>query len=146
VNRHHTGSGRATTTVIPGDWQPHHAGVIAQTYDATVTIGNPEAATSAFNDTTGTTVVTPAAAIYDGPAAIAVVADTDRLVDAADEQASTRLYEISLPVDVAGIEPNHVVHVNSSPDAMLTGRDLAIDTTQLGDRRFSRVLHATLND
>jgi hypothetical protein len=146
VRRHHTGSGRSTTTVIPDDWQDHHAGVVAQTFKATITIGNPEAATGTFNDTTGTTDVTPAAAIYSGPAAIAVVTDTDRLVAAADEQASTRMYEVSLPVDVAGIKPNHVVHVDDSPDPMLTGRDLAIDTAQLGDRRFSRVLHAILND
>lgn len=144
--RHHTGSGRSTTTVIPEDWQDHHAGAIAQTFSATITIGNPEDAAQDFDDTTGQTRVTPAAAIYSGPAAIAVVTDTDRLVDAADEQASTRRYEISLPVDVAGILPNHVVHVDDSPDEMLTGRDLAIDAAQLGDRRFSRVLHATLND
>jgi hypothetical protein len=144
VRRHHTGSGRAK--VIPDDWQEQHAGVIAQTFTATVTIGDPEAAATPFNDTTGQTTVTPAAPVYSGSAAIAVVARTDRIVAAADELESTRIYEVTLPWAVAGIKPGHVVHVVTSSDTMLVGRDLAIDTAQLGDRRFSRVLHATLND
>ena len=146
MQRHHTGSGRATTTVIPADWQAHHAGAIAKTFTATVTIGNPEAATGVFNDTTGTTDITPAAAIYTGAASIEVVADSDRMFDVADERESTRLYEIVLPVEVTGIKPGHVVHVTASPDPDLVGRDLAVDTGQMGDRRFSRVLHATLNN
>lgn len=143
ARRHHTGSGRRT--VFPDDWQANHAAVITGTLSATVTIGDPEAATEVFNDTTGTTDVTPAGVLYTGPADIASISGSS-VVEVAAELESTRSYQIVLPVDVAGIKSHHVVHVVDSPDPMLVGRNLGIDTTQLGDRRFSRVLHATLND
>jgi hypothetical protein len=145
VRRHHTGSGRPTTNVIPTDWTNIPAGVIAQTHLAMVTISNPENATEIFNDVTGTTDVIPGATLYSGPASVEAFGG-DNVVDAAGELASTRIYQVVLPVTVVGIKPHHVVRVVSSPDPDLVGRDLAINTAQLGDRRFSRVLLTTLND
>lgn len=142
MRRHHTGSGRRS--VFPPDWQDHHTGVVAGTFTATVTIGDPNASTRTSNPTTGLTDVTPAAAAYSGPAAIAMVSDP-RLLQVVDEPDATSLYQVELPVDVDGVKPGHVVHVVSSPDPQLVGRDLQVLGPQLGDRRWSRMLHATLN-
>lgn len=143
MRRHHTGSGRSTTTVIPDDWATHHSGIVAATFTASITIGDPKLSTGTFNDTTGQTGVTAGAAVYSGPAAISMVSDP-QLLQVVDQPDSTSLYQVELPVDVDGVKPHHVVHVVTSPDPALAGRDLQVLGPQLGDRRFSRMLHAIL--
>jgi hypothetical protein len=142
MRHHHTGSGRRT--VFSPDWQDAHAGVVAGTFTSLVTVGDPDAATEVFNATSGLTDVTPAGAVYFGAASIAMVSDP-QLLQVVDEPDATSLYQVELPVDVDGVKPGHVVHVVASPDPVLVGRDLQVTGPQLGDRRWSRMLHAILN-
>lgn len=144
MRRHHTGSGRPTTAVIPADWPAHHAAVVDGTYESTVAIAA-AGGTAIFNDTTGVTQVTGPAAVYTGAATISS-AGGDRLVDVVGEVDATRIYEVKLPLPVAGVLPGMWVHVTTSPDPMLAGVSLSVNTVQRGGRRFSRVLLAILND
>lgn len=138
------GYGRPGTEVIPTGWQATHAPVITGTLDCTITIG-PAGTAAAWNPDTEQTETAGAAPVYSGPAAIAVITDTAKVVDAVDEQTPVRRYEITLPVATAGIEAGHLVTVDASSDLMLTDATLTVATAERGGRRFSRVLQATLN-
>lgn len=146
MRRHHVGSGRSTTTVIGDDWAAHHAGVTTATLNATVTIAPPGAGSKNFDPNSGQTSSSGKAAVYDGRAAISVVSDTDRQLVVEDDPESVRTYEVTLPVNTAGIAPGHVIHVGASADPMLIGRTLRVGSIEVGDRQFSRVLLAILND
>jgi hypothetical protein len=144
VNRHHTGSGRRS--VFPDDWQSAHAGVVAATFASTISIGDPNTpAAKTFDDSTGLTGITPGAAVYTGSASIAMVSDP-RVLEVVDQPEGTSLYQVELPFEVGNIKHGYVVRVTASPDPALVGADLVVDGSQLGDRRFSRFLHAILHD
>lgn len=141
------GYGRPGTEVFPDDWQDDHAAVFAGTLECTVTIGPTTAGAGTFQDADGQTHTTAGTAIYTGPASISVVTDTSRVVQTAEDRVPLRRYDVRLPVDTAGIDPEaHSVRVTASPDAMLTGRTLSIESVQRGGRRFTRSLITTLND
>lgn len=138
--------GRPGTPVFPPDWQKDHALVIDKVLDCKIQIG-PAGTQPVFDPGSGTTKTRPVDPVYDGDAALAPVSSSDgRRVDAADQVVLVRSYEITLPVDVAGLRKSHRVLIVESPDAMLTGQLLTVDSIERGDRRFSRVLYATLKE
>lgn len=136
--------GRPGTAVFPPDWQADHAPIIGDTLECTVQIGQPGGAPewNAERGQTETPVVEP---VYEGPASFAPLSTSDGAkIDVVDEAARLRSYEITLPVRTAGIAPGHVVRVSESADTGLSGRTLTVDTVEYADRRFSRILYATL--
>lgn len=143
--RRHVGSGRLA--VIPERWNADHAGVIAGTFRSSVTVRPAGGGTPTWDEESGTTQTTPPAAVYEGPAKItAVTSPPGGPADAVDEQVPLRIYEVLLELDVDAAVPGLVVHVDSSPDPMLDGKNLRVDHVDRGDQRFSRVLLATLNN
>lgn len=138
------GYGRPGTRVFPADWQATHAPVVEDTFDSFVQIGPATGGPAAWNETSGQSESTAGAPVYSGPASIGLISDTSRLIDAAGEQVPVRRYEISLPVDTAGVDDDHVVHVVACPDQMLAGQVLTDLAIERGDRRFARALQATL--
>lgn len=142
MRRHHTGSGRRH--VIPATWSDDHAGILTDTYEATITIRNPQADTRTFNDSTGVTDTVASATAYTGPASLVLVSDP-QLLQVVDQPDYTTLFQVLLPEPTTGIGDGYVVHVNDSPDPMLDGKDLTIHGVLRGDRRFARVLNAVLS-
>lgn len=138
------GNGRPGTQVIPDGWEATHAAVIATTFDCTITIGT-LGGKPAWNDETEQMETPLSDPVYSGPASLAPVTDTARLLDVVGDQVPVGRYEVTLAHDAAGITDKHVVHVVTSPDPLLAGRTLTDIATARG-RRFSRVLQATLAD
>jgi len=136
----HTGSGRMIP--IPDAWSTDHEAVIAGTLTSMVII-RPASGPPAWNTARGQTETPVAVAAYMGPASITAVA-APGLPESAGELVPTRIYEVRLPYDVDTAIPGLVVDVTASPDPMLVGQRLHVDHTDRGDRRFSRVLLATL--
>jgi len=136
--------GRPGTAVIPANWQEEHAAVIGKTYPDTITIGLPGRA-PAFNEQTGQTETQLATPVYAGPAKVTAVPRAPQPTQQADEQIPVRVYEISLPWPTSGITTAHVVHVDASKDAQLTGQVLQISQVERDSLRFSRILLATLD-
>lgn len=142
MQRQHTG--RPGTHVIPTGWAEGHAVVVAKTLLCTVTIGPAGTGPATYNPTTHQSETPAATPTYDGPAEIMLVTDTDRLVDAADEQVPTRVYEVKLLATATGVQPLHVVHITTCTDPDLQGQRLVVDAVEVGSQRFARVLRATL--
>lgn len=142
--RRHTG--RPGTAVIPAGWDADHAPVVAATLDCEVRIAPPGDG-PLWNPASGQTETLPAdPPTYDGPASIAPVSDTDRVVDAADEQEPLRAYLVQLDRAHDGgdlVADGHVVTVTAAPDPALVGLQLTVDTVARG-RRFGRFLRCTL--
>jgi hypothetical protein len=147
MRRHHRGSGRRS--VIPTDWQDHHAAVVDQAMldaECTVTIGPETGGAAVFNPTLGYSETPVGTAIYTGSAMVSVFMPRDHRAAVAEDEVTWLQYRVTLPVDVAGLSTGHVVRVVSSTDADLVGKTLAVADFERGARRFSRVLIATLND
>lgn len=141
------GYGRPGTSVFPAGWSTTAAGVLNRTHESTVTIG-PRSATRTWRDADQQTVTSAAAAAYDGIASVRPASESDGSAQpvVGEEQVAVARYQVGLPQPTAGIQVGHVVHVVSSPDAALVGRDLTVVEVEYGDRRFTRHLYATLND
>lgn len=141
--------GRPGTPTIPPGWQAGHAPVVTRALmNAAVTIG-PAGGTTDWNEGAGQTETAAAAPVYSGAAAIMAVSDSARILTVVDDPTSTRVYDVTLSLDAAGvdlIESEHVIRVTASDDAMLTGKTLSISGIERGTERFSRVLLAVLND
>ncbi|VXC44199.1 DUF6093 family protein [Nocardioides sp. AX2bis] len=136
--------GRTGTRVIPTTWAAEHADVLATTYASTVRIG-PLGGTR-WNSETKASEAVPADTVYAGAASITPSADNGAISDVVDDPTSARAYEVKLPADVAGIDPEaHHVWVDDCPDADLVGRRLSVQSVERGERRFSRVLQTTLD-
>lgn len=141
------GYGRPGTPVFPDCWDQHAGKVLATTHDSTVTIGRP-GGTPVWSDVRGQTETPAAVAAYDGPASLRPASesdgDTERVVG--EDPVTVVRYQVALPRPAAGVEVGHVVHVDASPDNELVGRDLTVIKVEYGDRRFTRLVYATLND
>lgn len=141
--------GRPGTSVIPPGWQAGHAPVITRALmNAAVTIG-PAGGTTAWNEGTGQTETAAAVPVYSGAAAIMPVSDSARILTVVEDPTSTRVYDVTLSLDVAGVDlvaPDHVITVIESDDPALTGKTLTVSGIERGTERFSRVLLAVLND
>lgn len=143
MNRHHTGSGRRS--VIPTDWETHHAGVAAQTHTATVKISLP-GGEPVFNEETKQTETPEATQAYDGTARIQLESATSDRAQTADDEVALRRYVISIDRGATGITPEHVVKVTACSDTDLVGRTLHIGAISHGSLRFETALHCTLID
>ena len=141
------GYGRPGTKVFPDGWADAAAGVLNRTHESTVTIG-PRGATRAWSDADGQTNTAPAAPAYDGVASVRPASESDGSTQpvVGEEQVAVARYQVGLHQPTGGIQVGHVVHVVTSPDAALVGRDLTVVEVEYGDRRFTRHLYATLND
>lgn len=140
--------GRPGTPVIPKDWQAGHAAVVAKTLKAKVRIG-PPGGTTGWNEGRGQTETADAAAVYVGAASVMPVSDTNRILTVVEDPTSTRVYEVTLPLNEPGVDlvtSEHIVKVTACDDAQLVGKKLAIGGIERGSQRFSRVLLATLAD
>lgn len=141
--------GRPGTPVVPAGWSTSHGAVIARALTAaTVAIG-PNGGTTAWNEGTGQTETTAAAAVYEGAASVMAVSDTARILTAVADPTSTRVYDVTLPLAGTGVDnirPDHVITVTACDDAQLVGKTLSISGIERGSARFSRVLLAVLND
>jgi hypothetical protein len=141
--------GRPGTPVIPAGWQAGHAPVITRALmNAAVTIG-PAGGTTGWNEGAGQTETEAAAAVYAGAAAIMAVSDTSRILTVVEDPTSTRVYDVTLSLDAAGVDlvvPGHVITVIASDDPALTGKTLTVSGIERGTERFSRVILALLND
>lgn len=141
--RHHTGSGRRH--VFPTDWQTHHAAVVDDTLDCWVEIRSAEGI-AGWDDVLQQTVTVKAPAVWAGWATVEPKVTTDGGgVYAADEQVPTRVYDVVASRCLVTATPHLVVDVVSSPDPMLVGGRLSIDSVERGSRMFSRGIVATLN-
>lgn len=141
------GYGRPDTKVFPTGWAEAAAGVMDRTHESAVKIGTP-GTTPAWDETSRRTLATAAAAAYDGPASIRPASDSDGASEpvVGAEQVTVTRYQVGLPQPTGGIEVGHVVTVDTSPDAALVERTLTVVAVEYGDRRFTRLLYATLND
>lgn len=141
------GHGRPGTQVFPEGWATAAAGVLNRTHESTVTIG-PRGATRSWSEADNQTVTTPAAPAYDGAASVRPASESDGGAQpvVGEEQVAVARYQVGLPQPTVGIVVGHVVHVVTSPDGALVGRDLTVVEVEYGDRRFTRHLYATLND
>lgn len=140
--------GRPGTQVIPAGWGESHAGVIGRALTSTVTIG-PAGGVRGWNEGLGQSQTAPAAAAYEGVASVMAVSDSARILTVVEDPTSSRVYDVTLPLDGAGadnIETDHVVTVTSSDDPDLTGKHLRVTAIERGSQRFSRVLLALLLD
>lgn len=145
--------GRPGSQVIPTTWQQQVAPVVTNTLGSVVTISPATGGAPAWNEATGQTETPPPTAVYGpaiaphaGIASLVVVSDTERELDVADELATSRLYEVTLPWD-APVEVGtvgYVVTVVTDPDPGLVGRRLNVAAAEYDSRRFSRILRATL--
>lgn len=141
--------GRPGTRVIPAGWAASHALVVAKTYDCQVTIAPPATGTATYDRDQHQTVTPDVIPVYTDAAEIMLVSDTAGRTDAADEDIALRRYEVKLLADAAGIEPGHIVTIDDcpgDPDLTRPGVRLVVDAVERGAQRFSRVLHATLQD
>ncbi|UUW88464.1 DUF6093 family protein [Pimelobacter simplex] len=140
------GYGRPGTPVFPDGWATAAAGVLDDTHESAVTIAAP-GATHGWSESDGQTVTTPASPSYDGPATIRPASEAEGSSEpvAGEEQVTVTRYQVGLPQPTGGITVGQVVHVVSSPDAAVVGRDLTVVDIEHGDRRFTRYLYATLN-
>jgi hypothetical protein len=140
------GNGRPGTEVFPDDWQATHAAVVGTTFDSTIRIA-PAGTNPQWDEEAGGTRTTAGTPIYSGGATITAISDSDRTVDVVEEQAALRRYEVKVEVDLADVDPDvHFVYVDACRDSDLAGKRLSIESVKRGDRRFSRVLYAVLND
>lgn len=144
------------TPVIPAGWADAAAPTIGDTIalsGCTVKIG-PAGGAPAWNPTakqTETPVVPP---VYDGPATVTVISDSDREAQVVDQDTHTRLYEVRLPLDHAGdpdpvatpVEIGHVITVTANPDPQLVDARMVVQQIERDTRRFSRLLYAVLTD
>ncbi|WGX98728.1 DUF6093 family protein [Nocardioides sp. L-11A] len=140
------GYGRPGNPVFPPGWAAAAAGVLDRTHDSTVSVG-PAGAQRSWSEADGQTITTAAAPAYDGPATVRPAGEADSSQPVVgEEQVTVTRYQVGLPHPTAGIEVGHVVHVATSPDVALIGRDLTVVEVEYGDRRFTRHVYATLND
>lgn len=136
--------GRPGTQVFPTRWAAEHGDVLASTYESVVRIGPLGAPVRGEDGRTRTPAGVP---VYAGAASITPSADGAVAASVVDAPASTRIYEVKLPTQAEGIDPDaHHLWVDESPDADLVGARLTIQSVERGDRRFSRVLQTTLTD
>lgn len=149
------GHGRPGTEVFPTDWAGTHAAVTAKTHTSSVTIG-PAATAGTWDPAQRRTIAAPVNPVYDGPADITQVTDVSRVQTIVEDPTSITVFEVELPLTTPAdpdttvhpdaVTPDHVVTITSSPDPLLTGRRLHVRSIERGDRRFARVLLATLID
>lgn len=142
--RHHVGSGRRP--VIPATWSSHHRGVVEATQTATVT-GRREGATQGpLDPETGKRETVPHAPHYTGPARVQVLA-SDRDVDAAGQQLSTRTYLVTVTLTSSDEwkvdDLVKVTAVDDNGDPSLVGRDLTVTSIARGSLVWERVLTCT---
>lgn len=141
------GYGRPGTRVFPAGWAEAAAGVLSRTHESVVKIGTPGSAPT-WDEASRRTVAANADPSYNGPASIRPAGDNDSASEpvVGEEQVTVARYQVGIPQPTTGIEVGHVVSVTASPDAALVGRDLTVVAVEYGDRRFTRLLYATLND
>lgn len=141
------GYGRPGTNVFPDGWADAAAGVLNKTHESTVQIG-PPGSTPAWDEASRRTLAATVPPAYDGVASIRPASDSDGAAEpvVAHDQVTVTRYQVGLPQPTDGIVVGHVVTVATSPDAALVGRTLTVVAVEYGDRRFTRLLYATLND
>lgn len=140
------GYGRPGTPVFPPAWARTLAAVESTTYESLIVI-SPVAATATWDPANRQTVTTAAAAAYDGPASLRP--PTRDGLDPAQQNVAEKLVrvnelEVCLPMPTSGIEAGMVLTIVDSPDAELIGRTASVSYVEHGDRRFTRLLGATL--
>lgn len=137
------------TRVISPAWSQHHAPVAAGGMNATVTVTDPNTATSTWNPDTESQDWTPGPAVYDGPARVQAV-DTVSQSTQATQDVTERRYLIQLLMDAPHFEQGWTVQVTEcSNDADLVAathtRAMVVIDVQHGSERFTRDLICTLN-
>lgn len=138
------GYGRPNTSVFPARWAADAAAVLDDTYESVVKVGLP--GEPVWSEEQGRSVVTVPDPVYDGPATITPISDSDDAPMVGGDQVPTVRYEVKVPAPTVGLTPDHWISVTSSADPGLVGRILHVDSVEHGDRRFSRILYATLTD
>lgn len=138
-----------TTRVIPEHWSQHHAPVAAGGMNATVTVTDPNTATSTWNPDTESQDWTPGPAVYDGPGRVQAI-DTASETTQATQDVTERRYLIQLLKDAPHIEQGWTVQVTQCANdtdlvAVVLARPMAVKDVQHGSERFTRDLICTLN-
>lgn len=148
--------GRPATSVIPTRWPTSHASVVAGTLPTRVLIG-PAGTTPEWSSTTKRTISQPIDPVYDGPARLNRLGDSERRVDAADDQVDVQQYAVTLPLEHPGadaVEVGHRITVLAPPDGApipadddpaLWGRRLWVVAVTHDAHRFSRQITARLD-
>lgn len=133
--------GRPGTTVIPAAWSAEHAAVIAKALLSSVQIGLlGEPAWDADAKEDRAQLEFP---VYDGPAELMLVADSNRTVVTAGEQIPAPRYDVMLTADgTEAITSTMYVLVVECDDGRLIGQMLPIEQVEAGSQRFSRVVRA----
>lgn len=141
------GYGRPGTRVVPEGWAENFAAIETTTYESTIIIA-PAAAAPTWDPVLRQTTTTAPDAAYDGPASLRPPTRDDLAPaqqNVAEDLVRVTDLEVCLPMFTGGIEPGMVVTIVDSPDATLTGRTATVAYVEHGDRRFTRLLGATLN-
>lgn len=141
------GYGRPDTPVFPPNWAETLAAVETNTYESMIIIA-PAAATSTWDPELRQTVTTAADAVYDGPASLRP--PTRDGLDPAQQNVAENLVrvnelEVCLPMLTEGIKDQMVLTIVYSPDPELADHTATVSYVEHGDRRFTRLLGATLN-
>lgn len=140
------GYGRPGTRVFPAGWDTVAGRVLDDTFDSTVQIG-PAGGTRTWSDADRQTVTAPAAAVYSGAASVRPASDNDSDAErvVGEDAVTVARYQVTLPRPTSGIAAGHLVTVAASPDVGLVNRTLTVVGVEYGDRRFTRIVYATLN-
>jgi hypothetical protein len=141
------GYGRPGTHVFPLAWSETNAAVETTTYESMIIIA-PAATGPQWDPALHQTRTTAPAAAYDGPASLRP--PTRDGLDLAQQNVAEDLVrnfelEVCLPMPTDGIAEHMTITIVSSPDDTLAGRTATVTYVEHGDRRFTRLLGATLN-
>jgi hypothetical protein len=130
--------------VIPKGWSEHHRPVPAGASTATVTVTR-AAAGGTWDASTGTVTGGDSSTIHAGTARIQALLRQPTSPDAAGQTISARDYLVVVNDITVDIRKGDRVHVDTSEDPNLTGRDLTVDEVQRGSLVWERDLTCVLD-
>ena len=146
MQRHHTGSGRAT--VIPPDWAAHHRLAALGTMTATVEIRH-VSAPGALNRETGKRTSEAQAAHYTGGARLQALPAVSGERESGEQQLTVAGYLVTVELNASAASKVgdiiKVTDVDSNGDPALVGRELRVTGEGPGSLAWERDLAAALD-
>lgn len=135
--------GRPGTRVIPKDWSPSHAKVIAKTWTATCRIFPPRAAGGTLTVGADLTVSggTPATAIYEGACRLQVLNAQESSKILADQEQTVVGYLVVIDRE-ANIPHRAVIEILTADDPTFPTRRLVVRKVDRGSQIWERDLYA----